>query len=146
MITSHFLLIFAKQMPIPDAHYVFIIKQHFEKFVDPPGYPASMNPHDRCYLLISHPTLKIHQHKFLILGTEYICPASQYVNPIREKKLTNVRASGSDDNILLKPPRKMSLEAASEYIEDDEYVEVTPKVIRLRKIHLTENARKRNRR
>jgi GTP-binding protein len=67
------------------------------------------------------------------------------VNPIREKKLTNVRSSGADDAILLKPPREMSLEAALEYIEIDEYVEVTPKIIRLRKIHLTENARKRNR-
>jgi GTP-binding protein len=67
------------------------------------------------------------------------------VNPIREKKLTNIRASGSDDAILLKPPRRMSLEAALEYIESDEYVEVTPRVIRLRKIHLTETARKRQR-
>ena len=65
------------------------------------------------------------------------------VNPIREKKLTNVRSSGADDAILLKPPRDMPLEAALEYIEADEYVEITPKVIRLRKIHLTENARKR---
>lgn len=65
------------------------------------------------------------------------------VNPIREKKLTNVRSSGADDAILLKPPRDMSLEAALEYIEADEFVEITPKCIRLRKIHLTENARKR---
>ena len=65
------------------------------------------------------------------------------VNPVREKKLTNMRASGSDDNMILKPPRQLSLEAALEYIEDDEYVEVTPETIRLRKIHLTENERKR---
>ena len=65
------------------------------------------------------------------------------VNPCKEKKLTNIRASGSDDAILLRPPREMSLEAALEYIESDEYVEVTPRVIRLRKILLTENARKR---
>ncbi|WP_339749124.1 translational GTPase TypA [uncultured Rubinisphaera sp.] len=65
------------------------------------------------------------------------------VNPVREKKLTNVRASGSDDAILLKPPRDMSLEIALEYIERDEYVEVTPAAIRLRKIGLTENERKR---
>jgi GTP-binding protein len=68
------------------------------------------------------------------------------VNPIREKKLTNMRASGSDDNILLKPARRMSLEMALEYIEEDEYVEITPGVIRLRKILLTENARKRGNR
>ena len=68
------------------------------------------------------------------------------VNPIREKKLTNVRSSGADDAIMLKPPRKLFLEAALEYIESDEYVEVTPEVVRLRKVHLTENARKRQHR
>ena len=65
------------------------------------------------------------------------------VNPVRTKKLTNIRASGSDDNILLKPARELSLEAALEYIESDEYVEITPQVIRLRKILLQENARRR---
>ncbi len=65
------------------------------------------------------------------------------VNPIREKKLTNMRASGSDENIFLKPPRLLTLETALEYIEDDELVEVTPKVIRLRKMFLSENERKR---
>ena len=65
------------------------------------------------------------------------------VNPVRTKKLTNIRASGSDDNILLKPARDLSLEAALEYIESDEYVEITPRVIRLRKILLQENARRR---
>jgi len=55
-----------------------------------------------------------------------------------------MRASGSDDNVILKPPRKMSLEMALEYIEDDEYVEVTPQIIRLRKIKLTEQERKRS--
>ena len=64
------------------------------------------------------------------------------VNPTKEKKLTNIRAAGSDRNILLKPPRLMSLEEALEYIEDDELVEVTPAVIRLRKLLLTENERK----
>ena len=48
------------------------------------------------------------------------------VNPCKEKKLTNMRASGRDKNILLKPPRQMTLEMALEYIEDDELVEVTP--------------------
>ena len=68
------------------------------------------------------------------------------VNPTKEKKLTNIRAAGSDENILLKPPRKMSLEAALEYIEDDEYVEVTPSQIRLRKIVLQEAERRRQNR
>lgn len=65
------------------------------------------------------------------------------VNPVREKKLTNVRSSGADDAILLKPPREMSLEIALEYVETDEYVEITPAAIRLRKIGLTEQSRKR---
>ncbi len=65
------------------------------------------------------------------------------VNPCKEKKLTNMRASGSDKNILLKPPRELSLEAALEYIESDEFVEVTPSQIRLRKKVLNEEDRKR---
>jgi len=65
------------------------------------------------------------------------------VNPCREKKLTNMRASGTDGIVILKPPRLMTLETALEYIEDDELVEVTPEAIRLRKILLTENDRKR---
>lgn len=65
------------------------------------------------------------------------------VNPCREKKLTNMRASGSDENVILKPPRQMSLEAALEYIEDDELVEITPTSIRLRKIFLLESERRR---
>ncbi|WP_165245632.1 translational GTPase TypA [Paludisphaera soli] len=66
------------------------------------------------------------------------------VNPCKEKKLTNMRASGSDKNILLKPPREISLEIALEYIEADELVEITPSKIRLRKKFLTEEARKRS--
>jgi GTP-binding protein len=66
------------------------------------------------------------------------------VNPCKEKKLTNMRASGSDKNILLKPPRRLTLEIALEYIEADELVEVTPSKIRLRKKHLSEEARKRS--
>ncbi|MBR5160633.1 MAG: hypothetical protein IKW80_03325, partial [Thermoguttaceae bacterium] len=65
------------------------------------------------------------------------------VNPTKEKKLTNLRASGNDKNIILKPARKMTLEESLEFIEEDELVEVTPKSIRLRKILLTENDRRR---
>jgi GTP-binding protein len=65
------------------------------------------------------------------------------VNPTKEKKLTNIRAAGSDKNILLKPPRDMSLETALEYIEEDELVEVTPGSIRLRKRVLKEADRRR---
>ena len=64
------------------------------------------------------------------------------VNPTTAKQLTNMRTTSSDENIILKPPRKMTLEQALEYIEDDELVEVTPQAIRLRKNLLTENARK----
>ncbi|MHB1559234.1 MAG: translational GTPase TypA [Isosphaeraceae bacterium] len=65
------------------------------------------------------------------------------VNPCKEKKLTNMRASGSDKNILLKPPRELTLELALEYIEADELVEITPSKIRLRKKVLSEENRKR---
>jgi GTP-binding protein len=65
------------------------------------------------------------------------------VNPTKEKKLTNIRAAGSDRNILLRPPRVLSLETALEYIEEDELVEVTPAQIRLRKIILKETDRRR---
>ncbi|MCR9294384.1 MAG: translational GTPase TypA [bacterium] len=65
------------------------------------------------------------------------------VNPCREKKLTNIRAAGSDENVILKPPRKLFLEAALEYIEEDELVEITPSSIRLRKINLRESDRRR---
>ena len=65
------------------------------------------------------------------------------VNPIKNKKLTNVRASGKDENVLLTPPVKVTLEFAIEFIEDDELVEVTPKTIRIRKRYLTENERRR---
>jgi GTP-binding protein len=65
------------------------------------------------------------------------------VNVCVTKKLTNMRSSGADDKLRLIPPRIFTLEEALEYIQGDEYVEVTPKSIRLRKIHLDDNARKR---
>jgi GTP-binding protein len=68
------------------------------------------------------------------------------VNPIREKKLTNIRSAGAEDAMLLRPPRELTLELALEYIEWDEYVEVTPQVIRLRKVMLSESERKRQHR
>ena len=66
------------------------------------------------------------------------------VNVTKTKKLSNVRASGTDDKVKLAPPIKFGLEEALEYIQKDEYVEVTPETIRLRKIYLNENERKRN--
>ena len=68
------------------------------------------------------------------------------VNPLKSKKLTNVRAAGKDDNVLLTPPIRLSLEQAMEFIADDELVEVTPLSIRLRKRHLKESDRKRSER
>jgi GTP-binding protein len=65
------------------------------------------------------------------------------VNPTKTKKLSNMRTTSSDENIILKPARKMTLEQALEYIEEDELVEATPTSIRLRKDLLTENERKR---
>ncbi len=65
------------------------------------------------------------------------------VNPVKGKKLTNVRAAGKDENVMLTPPIQLTLEGAVEFIDDDELVEVTPRNIRLRKRHLLEHDRKR---
>jgi GTP-binding protein len=64
-------------------------------------------------------------------------PGDMDVNPTREKKLTNMRSKSSDENIQLETPRVLTLEAALEYIEDDELIEVTPKSVRLRKRELS---------
>ena len=65
------------------------------------------------------------------------------VNVLKGKKLTNIRAAGKDEAVRLTPPIRMTLEKALAYIEDDELVEVTPKSIRLRKVYLDPNDRKR---
>jgi GTP-binding protein len=78
----------------------------------------------------------------MILG-EHSRDSDLDVNPIKEKKLTNIRAAGKDDAMLLIPPRRMSLEQAIAYIEDNELVEVTPSAIRLRKRYLDPHERKR---
>jgi GTP-binding protein len=64
------------------------------------------------------------------------------VNVLKGKELTNIRAAGRDDNVLLTPPMRMSMEMALAYIQDDELVEITPHSIRLRKRHLDPNERK----
>jgi len=81
----------------------------------------------------------------MILG-EHSRGSDLEINPIKEKKLTNIRAAGKDEAMLLVPPRRMSLEQAIAYIEDDELVEVTPSAIRIRKRWLDANQRKRNER
>ncbi|MCV2508915.1 MAG: translational GTPase TypA, partial [Neisseriaceae bacterium] len=66
------------------------------------------------------------------------------VNPLKGKKLTNIRASGTDEAVRLTTPIKLTLESAVEFIDDDELVEITPKNIRLRKRYLTELERRRH--
>ena len=80
----------------------------------------------------------------MIVG-EHCKDGDLVVNVQRGKQLTNMRASGSDHNLKIAPARKMSLEQALEYIDDDELVEITPKTFRLRKFFLTELERRRNR-
>ena len=77
----------------------------------------------------------------MIVG-EHVRPGDLDVNVSKEKKLTNIRAATADDNILLAPPRGITLEMALEYIEEDELIEVTPDAIRLRKRELDPNQRK----
>ncbi len=74
---------------------------------------------------------------------EHIKPGDLVLNLCTAKQMTNFRAAGKDDNTVLAPPREFTLEEAMEYIQEDEYVEVTPENIRLRKIILDENERKR---
>ena len=112
-------------------HYsLFYIQERGTLFVDP-GDKVSIGRHEYevCY--------------GLILG-EHSRQSDLDVNPIKEKKLTNIRAAGKDDAMLLIPPRRMSLEQAIAYIEDDELVEVTPSAIRLRKRYLDPHERKRH--
>ena len=77
-----------------------------------------------------------------IIG-EHIRQGDLVINLTKGKQLTNMRASGSDDNVRITPAIKFSLEEAMEYIQGDEYIEITPLSMRLRKIYLTENERKR---
>ncbi len=77
-----------------------------------------------------------------IIG-EHIRPDDLVINVCEAKKLTNMRASGSDDNVRIAPKINFSLEESMEYIEKDEYLEITPKSLRMRKIYLDDNERKR---
>jgi len=102
------------------------------------GY-SLWNLQDRGVLFIA-PQAKVYLG--MIIG-EHSRPNDLDVNPIKGKNLTNVRASGSDDAIKLVPPRKLSLERALEWIEEDELVEVTPTNIRVRKRYLDPTMRRR---
>lgn len=102
------------------------------------GY-ACFNLEDRGQLFVA-PGADVYEG--MIVG-EHSRDNDLVVNIIKGKQLTNVRASGSDEKILLAPPRLFTIEQAIGYINNDECLEVTPAEIRLRKIHLTENERKR---
>ncbi|MDD2486954.1 MAG: translational GTPase TypA [Candidatus Gracilibacteria bacterium] len=91
--------------------------------------------------ILIEPTTEVYEG--MIIG-EHLKGGDLTVNPTKNKQLTNIRASGTDEAIKLTPIRKMTLEDALDYIKEDEYVEVTPLSVRLRKKWLTENDRKRN--
>jgi GTP-binding protein len=101
------------------------------------GY-ALFNLQERGRLFIDHGT---EVYEGMIIGI-HSRDNDLVVNPTKAKQLTNIRAAGSDENILLTPPIKMSLEQALEFIDDDELVEVTPQTIRIRKKLLLEHERK----
>ena len=102
--------------------------------------PYALNAlEDRGILFIS-PGDKLYQG--MIIG-ENAKPQDLEVNPLKSKQLTNFRSTGKDDAVRLTPPRKMTLEQAIAYIQDDELVEVTPQTVRLRKRHLDPHERKR---
>lgn len=110
------------------------------------GFPGTamafslFNLQDRGPILIE-PGTEVYEG--MIIG-EHLKGSDLVVNPTKNKQLTNMRASGTDEAIRLVPIRKMTLEDCLDYIGDDEYVEVTPSSLRLRKKWLTENERKKN--
>jgi GTP-binding protein len=85
------------------------------------------------------PTTEVYEG--MIIG-EHLKGDDLVVNPTKNKQLTNMRASGSDEALRLTPIRRMTLEDALDYVKEDEYVEITPTSIRLRKKYLNENDRK----
>ncbi len=100
---------------------------------------ALFNLQERGRLMISHGDAV---YEGMIVGINSRA-SDMVVNPTKAKQLTNIRAAGSDENILLTPPVRFSLEQALEFIDDDELLEVTPAALRLRKKSLTEAARRR---
>jgi GTP-binding protein len=99
---------------------------------------ALWNLEDRGPMLID-PGVDVYEG--MIIG-EHTRDNDLEVNPIKGKQLTNIRTTSKDEAVRLTPPKKLSLEQSLGYIADDEYVEVTPKSIRLRKIFLDPNERK----
>ena len=103
--------------------------------------PFSMNTLQDRGVMFVEPGSEVYEGQVI---AEHCRPDDIVVNPTKSKPLTNMRTTSSDENIILKPARQMTLEQALEYIEEDELVEVTPQNIRLRKELLGENARKKN--
>ena len=101
---------------------------------------ALFNLQDRGKLFMG-PQIDLYEGQ--IIG-EHCKEGDLVVNPSKTKKLTNIRAAGSDENVILTPPITMSLENCIEYINDDELIEITPKSIRLRKMHLKANDREKH--
>ena len=102
------------------------------------GY-ALFNLQERGRLMISHGN-EIYEGQVIGIHSR---DNDLVVNPLKGKQLTNIRAAGSDENIVLTPPIRFSLEQALEFIEEDELVEITPSAIRIRKRFLKEHERKR---
>src|SRR5690606_1499420 len=101
--------------------------------------PYALNALEERGILFISPGEKLYEG--MIIG-ENAKPQDLEVNPLKSKQLTNLRSTGKDDAVRLTPPRRMTLEQAIAYIQDDELVEVTPKSIRLRKRYLDPNERK----
>jgi GTP-binding protein len=99
---------------------------------------ALFNLQERGQLFVGH---AVDVYEGMVIGVN-AREEDMMVNPTKGKKLTNMRASGTDENIVLTPPLKLTLEYALEFINDDELVEVTPQTIRIRKIWLKEHERK----
>jgi len=101
----------------------------------PRNYPFNLEPRGKLFITPGDLV-----YEGMIIG-EHSRENDIDVNPCKMKKLSNMRAAGRDDNILLSPPTPMTLEKALQFIRDDEMVEVTPKSVRLRKTELSAGKR-----
>ena len=135
-VTSRFLKYDTHAGPIPGRKNGALVSMEAGQAV---GF-ALFNLQERGFLFID-PGTKVYAG--MVLG-ECSRETDLEVNPCKEKKLTNVRASGSDEAIRLTPPRKMSLEQSIEFIGEDELVEITPESVRIRKRYLDPHERKRH--
>ena len=129
-----------KRKPAPTGHGVFAtVDEAVRAAAKAQPVVAAMSLEDRGRMFVS-PGERVYEG--MVIGI-HSRDNDLIVNPVKGKKLTNVRAAGKDENVLLTPPIQLTLAGAVEFIDDDELVEVTPKNIRLRKRHLLEHDRKR---